>query len=208
MNRTTPRVRGLFVNVRAGLFLTFQLNPTEIDFDKTPNYEEEPIVGYHTSHVYWSSDNPQKISFDLFFDARNNRQNVKLFSLGDVGLGVLGTKAILESFLYPMEVDLLQKVDEDLLQDIKNLFNSNRFLAPPDIYFIYGPRWYKGKLTAAPIKEKAFDKSLIPQQLETNVSITVLEDGAFKKWNSAHRKGMATAKSMGNAVELPFNLSL
>lgn len=200
--------RGIFVNPRAGLFLQFQLNPTEIDYDLTPNYEEEPIIGHHTSHVFWSSNAPMKISFELFFDTRTDTQ-VQLFSLGDVGLGVLGVRAVLESFLYPAEVDLFQR--ENLRLDFENLqrlFNSNRFFAPPDVYFIFGLRWFRGKLASAPFKEKSFDNNLIPQQLEVPVSITVLEDGAFKKYRENLRKGLAATESARNVIELPFNITL
>ena len=199
---------GIFLNPRAGLFLSFQLNPSEIDFDKSPNYDEEPIVGYHTSHIFWSSNNPMKISFELFFDAKAQEQNVQLFSLGRIDVGVLGTRSILESFLYPAEVDLFQRIDGINSDNLKKLFNSNRFFAPPDIYFIFGLRWYKGKLLSSPIKEKSYDHNLVPQQLETDINIAVIEDGSFKKWNDTQRKSLAVAESANNAIELPFNLTL
>lgn len=202
-DKVIQKFKGVFFNARSGLFLTFQLNPKELQFDKGTSYETEPIVGWHTSLVHWTGASPEKISFELFFDTREKTAG-SLVPLP--GGGTLGTKAILQSFLYPEEVDLFQK--DIQIKNFAELFSNSRFFSPPDLYFVYGLRWFKCKLESSPITETGHDKYLTPVQMTANISLIVLEDGFFHKYNETKRKALALKESVKNAVELPFDLAL
>lgn len=202
-DKVVQKFKGVFFNPRSGLFLTFQLNPKELSFNKSTSYEEEAIVGWHTSLLHWSGAAPEKISFELFFDTREKTSgNILPFPGG----GTLGTKAILQSFLYPAEVDLFK--DDIKIKNFARFFSNSRFFAPPDLYFIYGLRWFKCKLESSPIRETGHDKDLTPVQMTADISLIVLEDGFFHKYNEIKRKSLALKQSVQNAVELPFDLSL
>lgn len=196
------RVKGIFVNPRAGLFLTFQLNPQELGFDTSPSYEEEQIPGWHTSLVHWTGTAPEKITFELFFDSREQTAGAN-FPIPGIRSGTLGQKAILESFLRPTNIDYFRLRQE--VTEFSDLFSNSRFFSPPDVYFIYGIRWFRCKLQSSPITETGHTKSLMPVQMRANVGLTVLDDGFFHKYSELQRKTLAVSESVAGAIELPFN---
>ena len=206
-------VRGIMVNPQAGLVLKFHMNPTELSIDKPVNYSETDIPGLASPEIIWVGGGGKTISFELFFDAREAG-----FGLSQTArslTGVLGFESIIEGFLYPQDLDLdsldldFSNISFDSLKDnINKLFYKNKYLSPPDVYFIYGPRWWKCKLLSAPFTESAFDNLLTPQHLRVTVTLRIIEDGTFKVRQDEIRRGLSLAEGAFSAIEMPLDLVL
>lgn len=120
----------------------------------------------------------------------------------DEELGVLPHIAILEAFLRPKNLNLAGEAEnfhslgsmEAKLKKAKLLNekgSSNRFVAPPDLYFYYGPRLFKCKLQSAPITETIHNTHLVPTRFTTTVSLIVLEMSAVFEREDLKRSVLA-----------------
>ena len=200
MKDTNHVMRGMMVNLDAGLMLPFMLNPQPITHTKSVTWETEEVPGLPAPIHYFQSGGVKTISFDLFFDGSEAGRSSGHFSVVDP-TGTLGSESIIESFLYPQAVSVKSKEFS-----VKSLIRRKKFVSPPAVYLLLGYRFWKGYLSSAPMVETKFDKNLFPTQFTTSIEFVVVEDGIINELNTGSRNTLALLKSSLNAIDQLVNL--
>jgi len=190
-------MKGMMVNLEAGLLLPFMLNPQPITHSKAVTWDIEEIAGLPAPIYYYQSGGAKTISFQLFYDTSNVGAGLGAFSTVS-SQGTLGFEAILESFLYPQSVDF---------SDFKlsSLARQRKFIAPPLVTLVIGLRFWKGYVMAAPMEETRFDKSLTPLQFTSQIEFSVVEDGVINDLNTTARNSRALLQSAINSIDVVSN---
>ncbi len=183
-------MKGFITNPEIGMLLKFQVNPTQMEWEKTVSYDIQEVGGWPAPVVTWVSGGQKRIRFELFFDRSKSGKASGLWKVDLPGVGVQGAIAILETFLYPQE---------GIFSFRNALTGEQKFVAPPDVYLILGARWARCKLLSAPIKETMFDGMLTPIRLFANLEFIVLEEGPLSMVDNVKRKVFAgIGSTMGN----------
>ena len=190
-------LKGMMVNLNAGLLLPFMLNPQPITLKKDVSWEIEEIPGLPAPLHYFQSGGLKTISFELFYDSSDAAVSSGHTVLKDPA-GTLGFESILESFLYPQATEL-----NDFT--LKKLIKQNKFVSPPIIFLIIGFRFWQGYLTSAPIEETKFNRNLFPTQFKTQIDFSVVEDGVINDINTGVRNSLSLIRSSLNAIDLVNN---
>jgi hypothetical protein len=211
------RVPGFLVNPQHGLLLRFLINPTPLQIRKATQYNTEGIPGWEGPIRWWTGGGDKTISFELFFDSseaiRTTGVQVKL-----PGVGIRPDLETLESFLYPRVApfgpsnagnEIAQTSMSRIKQTVDNFFKvPSEWVAPPDAFLIYGTRWWRGKITAAPVTETKHDAILNPTQATSQITMAVDEFGTLHRLMTTQRQFFAMLGSVesGLTTILPSNI--
>jgi hypothetical protein len=115
-------------------------------------------------------------------------------------VGIRPELAILESFLYPRVSPFgrgdTQGGEVSGMQRIKKIAGDffakpTEWVAPPDAYLVYGVRWWRGSITAAPVTETRHDSILNPTQATIRISLAVKEFGSIHRLMTSQRQFFA-----------------
>lgn len=141
--------------------LTFSLNPEEISRDRDVVYSEINAPGKVGSRLYWVRTNAETISFDLLLAAKRSRGSVAPPALPNTvnSLQELPDLHMIESFANPHAQDFLS--DQD------------KFVPPPEIILILGPRIWNCVLESYKVKEKIYTPDFLPILVEVSISLKV-----------------------------------
>jgi hypothetical protein len=161
-------IRGMLLstNLAAPLGLVFPVNPTIIEHDKEPTYEEITPIGHDATVITWVKGGKQTIKFRLFFDSTQAFVDSGFRAFNIPLVGVTPPEAVLETMLRP---------EEDLLSAI---FGTDAVVKPPPLLLlIVGLRFWEVRLARAPIRETLFDVLMMPQRFTTELEFKVIEHG-------------------------------
>ena len=181
----TYRIPGIIYSLDYGLFLRFQVNPTDLSVTKTNRFSTIPVQGWQDPVIIWSSGDFKTISFPLYFDSRYNRTPAP-----SPGIGVRDVQAVLESFLYPQPKASFSSSLTQLVQTAKS--TPEVYTPPPQAKLVFGPQWWQGYLNVSTMKVGNLDPTLTPQSLECSVTMTVVSAGTFFTTESQTRRFLAT----------------
>jgi hypothetical protein len=202
------------------LVLRFMVNPVEITKTKSASYDIINVPGMDTPIITYTGGSEKVLSLKLFFDTSDpNTQS------GIIGFprpfGVLQIEAVIEmmmidySQMSSTDISSYQRKMEEtvgaaggaLMSSFRPLpgvsGKSLRAFRPnPDIYFIFGLQWFKVKIRSAPMTERRWRKfTLIPDQLNVDLEMLVIEDGTFHQLDIQKRQAMAMFESASAASE-------
>lgn len=196
-NKFSDNLKGMMVNLNAGLLFPFMLNPQPITIKKDVTWEIEEVPGLPAPLHYYQSGGLKTISFELFFDASEAAVSSGHTAIKDP-TGTLGMESILESFLYPQATEL-----SDF--SLKKLIKQNKFVSPPIVFLVIGFRFWQGYVSSAPIEETKFDKLLFPTQFKAPIEFNVVEDGVINDINTGVRNSLSLLRSSLNAIDIVTN---
>jgi len=198
MPSNLKRVPGLFVEPLSKVFVRFQFNPTEMKINKQVRYDYDDIPLYYTQLPIFKGGGHKTLEFELFFDRTEASPQSGIYR--KAGIGVMDIQAAIETFLRPAEPPLLANL-ESLKNTVRGqVQDAERVAAPPDCLFLYGTRWYKTKMTQAPMTESFYDWKLLPLRFTvTGLQLLVIEFGYLFRLMESERKVLSLA---GSAVSL------
>jgi len=194
-----PKYRGILINPNNFLFIRFQFNPI-IDDNKSIEYGEISTPGSDAPYQYWIKSGLRTINFELMYDTSQN----SLYSL----FGVLPIRSQFENFLYrrqknptiPSSIPGSNFLNSISDSEFANLNPEKIILPPPDVLFMYGPRYWRCKVREVKFTEGSLNSDLIPQNLKVNVSLGVIEFGTLRTIADNERKYLSTIQSVSDGA--------
>jgi hypothetical protein len=179
-------LRGFMANITVlpPLVLTFQFNPETVADNKTVNYADQQGDLCSAPGKVYTSAGTRTISFDLKLHGMERGTN-KLIPIG-LDNGIQTELAKLRSFLYPME---------DAWGSLAAVFGGQsqgkRLAAPPTCIFGFGTKILDCVVTDIQITETQFNSFLAPVRADVKVTLAVIEEGGFYKFDKLHRNALA-----------------
>jgi len=190
--------RGYLFSLDPIVFLRFQINPTSMVHTKESDYNfiqlpgiDQPVINYRTSGPYY-------IDFDLFFNSTDQSSpGAQVFMPGTMPFGVAQVEAAFQ--MLSSRKSGAKFVIQDAANELQSIFpnkgplssmdKTTKFRSTPNVYFVYGARFWMGKLLRPAFKESNFrSHALLPQNLEVSVRLIVIEAGPIYTLNQATTK--------------------
>lgn len=138
--------------------------------------------------------------FQKAFEAGNFIKNtIAPFTSGQ-GISIGSLTSALES----SASNVLSSVSSEISQEPQEKRQGT--FAPPDVFFIFGRRWFRGKIKGFDVTEKNFNRFLTPRYLETQIQFGVIEDGQFAEQQDNQRLRWAKLESSISDLEIKENI--